>query len=323
LGWPWKRKIEPLTIAPAVSERKMEMRPLRCISQPTIALMIGEYQYLFSSQSVGRAWWNDTPLMDVDKLSISLFGMGFDQGFLDTCRREYHWNFASLFPALHDGSFYTVHRSSSSGRAMETGSTMLRGFATALCGILAQTGEFDTETAKEFQSSLLKDGFQFVGTRLVETSQDIIPEAQEISAVESLIRRSIHDNRGLLLSHFADGRSLYDRGPYHACINEWRSFLEETLRGVWRITKAHRSEFATFAEKPSVKDLFNFLNRSGFLDSDEKEAFNGAWGFLSVGGHPGISDKDAAHLSMILALTFAHAALLKLQKWADNSYSHF
>lgn len=260
--------------------------------------------------------------MEVDKLSITLFGMGFDQPFLDRCSQRYRWNFASLFPALHDGSFFPTDQLIERSTAIDNGRAMLRGFATALSGIIAQNPEFAIEAAQEFQNSLLNDGFQFVGTRLIETNQDIIPESQEISAVESLIRRSIHDNREILLHHFGNGRNLYESGPYHACINEWRSFLEETLRGVWRATRINRPDFSSFAERPSVKDPFSFLNRSGFLKDDEKEAFNGAWAFLSAGGHPGISDRDDAHLSMILTLTFGHAALLKLEKWADNSCSH-
>jgi len=58
--------------------------------------------------------------------------MGFERDFLSKCENQYYWNFASLLPALHDGSFYqgTVYGQS-------RGQGCLRGFATLLCGMFA------------------------------------------------------------------------------------------------------------------------------------------------------------------------------------------
>ena len=69
--------------------------------------------------------------------------------------------------------------------------------------------------------------------------------------------------------------------------------------------------------------VLDYLQRAGFLNKDERLVFSSTWGFLCAGGHPGISDHDEknAHLSMILALTFGHAALLKLQKWAISYFA--
>jgi hypothetical protein len=45
--------------------------------------------------------------------------------------------------------------------------------------------------------------------------------------------------------------------------------------------------------------------------------------FLVAGGHPGIGERDDAYLSQILALTFGHALLLKLESWSRNDFSNF
>src|SRR6266446_10765377 len=72
------------------------------ISTQTVALMIQLCEYMFSPRRPFRE-----PLWDITKLSTVLFGMGFGQDFL-LCESEYYWNFATLFPALHDGSFYQL-----------------------------------------------------------------------------------------------------------------------------------------------------------------------------------------------------------------------
>lgn len=297
-----------------------EPRPSRTISQRTIAVMIDVYDYLFFRSS---AYVAAGPRADIDKFRGLLYAMNVSREFLDKCEYRYRWKFDSLLPALNDGSFFADDRRYYGAQAKEHGQAMLHGFATALCGILTQYPEHETQNTRYFRKSLLEDGFQYVGTKLLETNQDIIEEAQEISAVESLIRASIHDNQKTLLHHFHNGRNLFDAGTYHPSVGEWRSFLEETLRGVWRLTRAHRPEFATHSEKPGMKDLLEFLQRAGFLNADEQLAFSSTWGFLCAGGHPGIGERDDAHLSMTLALTFGHAALLKLQKWGQGSFSHF
>ncbi len=275
------------------------------------------YNKFFFEQT---SYYGAGPLLDISKLPNVLYAMGFNMRFLGHCENSYYWRFDTLFPALKDGSFY---EDLPSGSPINDGHTMLLNFATNLCGIIEQNPSLKDRDTQYFYESLLDDGFQLVGRRLIETTQDIIPEPQEISAVESLIRISVHDGRDLLLQHFLEAHQLYSSGNYHPSIGEWRSFLEETLRGVWRLTRARRPEYATFSDIPSMKDLLDFLRRSGFFASDEHPAFSSTWGFLCAGGHPGISEKDDAHLSMILALTFGHAALLKLERWAEGGFIRF
>jgi hypothetical protein len=289
------------------------------ISQRTISAMIVHYDYLFHDTGPRGSW---SPLLNIDQLRNVLYAMEFDREFLDRCDYEFHWSFRDILPALNDGSFFCKNGATPSW-AKDAGQRALQDFAATLCALLEKRPDFRRSDTDFYFQFLLDDGFQFVGTRLIETNQDIVPEAEEISAVEALIRASLHDERETLLAHFHAGVTQFDSGSYHSSVAEWRCFLEEVLRGIWRLTRARRTEFSNYADHPTLKDLFTFLERSNFLNKDEQLAFSSAWGFLSAGGHPGITAKDDAHLSKMLALTFGHAALLKLQVWASNSYRHF
>src|ERR1700685_3936797 len=113
------------------------------ISAPTVGLMIQLCEYMFRSQGRFR-----DPLFDATKLSTVLFGMGFPRDFLSKCEWEYFWNFAALFPALYDGSFYGV---GSYGQTRGQGD--LRGFATFICGAFADTPMYRNELLVAFEQS--------------------------------------------------------------------------------------------------------------------------------------------------------------------------
>lgn len=124
--------------------------------------MVYLYQSMFERPAVFRE-----PRFDINKLSTSLYGMGFERDFLDKCEYQYYWNFASLFPALEDGSFFQ-----STVGARSHGQAYLRGFATFACGTFADAPWHRTELNDAFERSLLKDGYKFARRTLVETSID-------------------------------------------------------------------------------------------------------------------------------------------------------
>lgn len=106
-----------------------------------------------------------------------LFAIGFERDFISKCENRYYWHFASLFPALHDGSFF---ENAISGQSR--GQAYLRGFATVLCGVFADNPQFRTELNDSFEQSLLSDGYQFVGRTLAETGVDT-SESPELAAL--------------------------------------------------------------------------------------------------------------------------------------------
>ncbi|MCU1250675.1 MAG: hypothetical protein JWQ49_3704 [Edaphobacter sp.] len=70
------------------------------------------------------------------------------------------------------------------------------------------------------------------------------------------------------------------------------------------------SEFKTYAETASISDTFNVLVNASFLTTDEKLAYERAYGFLCGGSHRGRSEEEDAHLAKILCLTLGQAVLL-------------
>lgn len=298
-----------------------ETPPPPPLSQRTVTVMVQLFEFLMNSD---RGWSALDPLLDGDRVHDLLFGMGVNKDFLDKCRWNYYWNFRSLLPALVDGSFF-ADSAIQRNRYISHGQDYLRVFATALSGMYWHSRDLSSyrDQHEALRSALASDGWRFDGVNLVEIRKATIDEPKEISLVEKLIHNSEHDRTDVLLHHFENGQRLYEDGKYHPCVGEWRSFLEELMRGIWRLTRSKRSEFGTFAERPSISDLFNFLKRAGFFDADEEQAYRSSYGFLSAGGHPGIGEKDDAYLSQILALTFGHALLLKLQSWHSGHYKNF
>ncbi len=322
--WKSQKRRRPV---PHKSDRGAEAISVEDNSQPppfsqrTVSVMVQLLEHLAKSE---RPWSILGQFFDEDRIYDALFSMNCEREFLDKCRDEYYWNFRRLLPALNDGSFFadlSVQRPFYHSR----GQAYLRAFATLLSGVylnhpdLASFHEHRTALA----STLEGDGWRFDGMRLRELRKATIDEPKETSLVAKLIDSSNHDRKNILLHHFENGHRLYEEGKYHPCAGEWRAFLEELMRGIWRLTRLRRSEYKTYAETPSIADLFKFLRASGFLDADEEQAFRSSFGFLSAGGHPGIGEKDDAYLSQILALTFGHALLLKLDSWHAGNYQNF
>jgi diguanylate cyclase (GGDEF)-like protein len=152
----------------------------RPISRVTVAIMVHLCEYMFQRRGPMRE-----PLFDISKIPVTLFAMGFERDFLSKCENRYYWNFASLFPALYDGSFYD---NTAYGQARGQGD--LRGFATFLCGAFADTPKFRTALNDSFEQSLLADGYRFVRRKLVETGVDVstTPELAALPNKESLLQ---------------------------------------------------------------------------------------------------------------------------------------
>jgi diguanylate cyclase (GGDEF)-like protein len=93
--------------------------------------------------------------------------MSFERDFLSKCEYSHYWHFASILPALYDGTFYD-----SPIYAKSTGQAHLRGLATFLCGIFAQNPALSSEINERFEQSLFRDGYRFNGKELVETDID-------------------------------------------------------------------------------------------------------------------------------------------------------
>jgi len=146
-------------------------KPSPPLSRSTVAHMIQIFYSMYRAP---------TPLVpsmfNIEQLPTTLFAMGFDQEFINTCEYQYGWGFQSIVTSLYDGS-------------LRGGQDYLRGFATFLCGAFTQHSQLRTNLNDAFERSLLNDGFRFNGRDLVEVGVDtsLAPELSELNDRESLL----------------------------------------------------------------------------------------------------------------------------------------
>jgi diguanylate cyclase (GGDEF)-like protein len=141
------------------------------LSRSTVAHMIQIFDSMY------RAPTPMVPSMfNIEQLSTTMFAMGFDQEFINTCEYQYGWSFKSIFASLYDGS-------------LRGGQDHLRGFATFLCGAFTQYPRLRTHLNDAFDQSLLNDGYRFNGRDLVEVGLDtsVAPELCELKGREGLL----------------------------------------------------------------------------------------------------------------------------------------
>ena len=176
------------------------------------------------------------PRFDIDKLAIVLFGMGFDQGFINVCRTGYHWNFKALLPSLYDGTFYGDRF-----RGHPTGQEHLMGFATFLSGAFAQYEIHRIPLNEHFEQSLLKDGYRFDrgSQRLVQVGLDTLasPELAQLPDRASLVRdiSSVLEGEGCAVAFIDldDFKPVNDRLS-HAQGDECLATIVRAICGVLR-----------------------------------------------------------------------------------------
>jgi hypothetical protein len=254
-----------------------------------------------------------------------MYEMGFEQTFIEACRQQYFWDFSAIIRELESGKFrpnpnYRSSKILAQNHGLNAQPYLLK--LAALCSRMCSNGAF-LEQSADLAATLERDGWLHEDGVLRRIDQGVIDKPAERTRIERLIDATGLDHDGVIESHLREALRLTKNGNFHPCLSEWRSFLQSIIQGVWRATKSARDEFRSFADSPGWKDGISFLVRSGFLTEDEKPAYDSAFGFLSSGSHPGISEEEDAHLAEILCLILGQALLLKFQRWAANDHRGF
>ncbi len=258
------------------------------------------------------------PLVTASQLKNRLYAQGFDTAILGFFQQQ-SWKFDRILPSLLDGSFITSADWSTSWE--RTGPQYVLGLAEALLGISRQPEIPHSPLFDDLLREFERDGYVLSGGRLVEADTSIVDVPAEVSLLRASIDRSRHDNKSVLTHHFDTAAQQLEDEHWGPTMGEWRKFFEEVLRGVWRFTRQKNRDAAAKIERPGMADLFKWLQEVGFFTADEATAYGAVYGFLSGGNHPGIRDRDSARFCMILAMTFGHSCLLKLESWTGTDYS--
>jgi hypothetical protein len=242
---------------------------------------------------------------------------------------ECDWNFEEMLPAILDGSLKVPDNPNWRNRGDVAWAShgdpqlLLQNLATAfiLKANAINNGPYGRLLdVRSLWEALQKDGFIYKDGQLREANNEVVDIQANTSALHVAINQAQHDNRQLLLHHLGEANRQFDNGEWGAATSEWRHFFEESVRGAWRQTRANNPTYSGRLVKPPFADVIKWLADSDFLTADEASAFGSAWGFLSVGTHPGTKPESLARLCRSLAMTFGEACLQKLAIWDGQTF---
>ena len=271
----------------------------------------------------------DQALISPTEMRRYLFAQEFPATVLDQFELM-NWNFDRILPEIVGGTLGVRRNLDWRSRAEKSADNQIEAEGVLLKLASAFLHKADDIKQKSVYGarvqssgliqSLRKDGFIMSGGKLVCDMQVIDISAQRTEFQQALAE-SKHDNKQLVLHHLKEAETFQASEQWGAAASEWRHVFEESIRGAWRMTKASNPHFSERPEKPPFRDVLLWLNQAGFLEPEEKDAFGSAFGFLSVGNHPGIKGKHVAYVSRTLASPLAHAILAKLTSWNGRSFT--
>lgn len=283
--------------------------------------------------------YESLPIVSVDEMYWDLYAEQFDARDLDFWRERYDWRFEFLLPRLYDGRAFVEQDASvvpsprlresleaqkSEPEQIAKGREFLFRLAEYLQKKLSAMPDPLPElhaAREELVRSLELDGFSVAAGKLVSTDSAVTEQSKQVALLIQLIKESAFRNEAVTLHHYQQAEEMYVQQKWDPCIGELRKFFEQLLRDVTSETARSRGD-PDPSSRP-MRDVFDYLERSDFLDKDEKAAIGATWGFLSSGSHPGIAPEQKALLAMMQALSFGKVIVLKFLDWRKNSYQRF
>ena len=148
--------------------------------------------------------------------------------------------------------------------------------------------------------------------------ESMVSEREEEGRLVQMIRQSGIGNSAVILKHLGDARDLFVQSKDHPSIGESRNLVQAIIDSIGADTHAHGGHSRGYPG--GTKGRLQYLEDVGFFTSDDKAAFESAWGFLSAGTHPGIPPHELARIGLILGLEFSQLLLLKFADWKANGY---
>jgi len=287
----------------------------RPISRVTVAHMVRLCEFMFQPPGPFRE-----PLFDIRKVPTTLFAMGFEREFLSKCENQYYWDFASLFPDLHDGTFY---QNSAGGQSRGQG--YLRGFASFLCGTFEDNPEYRTPLNDSFEQSLLRDGYKFATKKLVETGIDAStsPEAAALPVRESLLEDLLLQLQGnelvaVLFVDLDEFKLVNDRLGHAEgdnCLSTVVQTITRVLRHKGKLYRVGGDEFCVMLPNFSTSEVAAVHERLR-ASIDDLEPFGGT---VKVTASVGVAVSEEKRLSTPHALVKAADEAMYVSKFTTKN----
>jgi len=255
-----------------------------------------------------------------------LYEHDFPDWFVTHSRSQYSLDWSQILPAVRNTQFFFPHTYFGGPGTNITGQPYLtKQDAESLGEGLLQRLAALAATLPEGEAvgrSLELDGFQVdeKNLRLVPFDS-VTSEQEEEERVASLVNQSGLTNSTVVLKHIGDACELFLQQKDHPSIGEARNFVQALIDGISAETHAHGGHSVGYPG--GTANRLKYLEDVNFFTTDETTAVGSAWGFLSVGTHPGIPSRDEARIALILSLEFGVMLLLKFSNWRANGFRIF
>jgi len=219
---------------------------------------------------------------------------------------------------LHTGETqYTATKTWTWEQRQKLGQQHLVTLAQDILNLISDAGDTSRYRNPDTQTLLRNlelDGYTFTGRRIHAPESDVLNVAEERGVLEDLFSRLGLGESETAFHHLSLSEEHYVAQRWDDTISNARKFLECVLAQV-AATHSERLRQATLdsstLDRPvAVRD---YLERSGLLESREKEAVTKIYSLLShTGGHPYMAASDQARLLRQLALTVSQFVMLRL-----------
>lgn len=178
-----------------------------------------------------------------------------------------------------------------------------------------QSHDETSEIYERLLRSLELDGYTFSQGQLHRPEEDALDVRETSGVLQSLYQGLNLRERETAFHHLSLSEDHYIAQRWDDCIGNARKFLELVLSEVSsrHCLSKNGKPLATKAYE-SPREVRDYLEQEGLLETREKEALAKVYGLLShTGSHPYMAASEQARLLRHMALTFAQFVMLRLQ----------
>lgn len=183
--------------------------------------------------------------------------------------------------------------------------------------LLAYYAKTQVDIIESLKNILKLEGYEWNGTRLIKSEEDIIDVKEEAGLLESLYDELKLSDKEIVLHHLKLSEEHYLSNKWDDTISNSRKYLESVLKEVAINLSVNYSNCKLSKDAyEHPNQIRNYLESEGLIEKKEKEAINSIYQLLShTGGHPYMALSDQARLLRHLALTLAQFVLLRYQSY--------
>jgi hypothetical protein len=166
--------------------------------------------------------------------------------------------------------------------------------------------------------SIVNDGFTLNQRKAdLDHSEGEVSLKEEESGLALMIEQSGLSRKAEAKTHLRDaGEQYLDGTKDHPSLNESRSLFQSLLDQICE--EVDRSGQSSIGLPGNTKSRLDYLETNGIWTNDERMMFGAGWGFLSAGGHPGLTPREQARIGLLLSIEFSSILILAWHHWKQT-----